>query len=569
MNRNGLIILSLIALILVGGYLRARTIAAHPLWFDEADTWRASIMDPRLSEFDPATGLVKPEPMAYSKFFLWENHFETAPLSFLLVRLSADAFGTDAEWAMRMPSLIAGILCIPAAFWLGSVVYSPLLGLIVAALVAFDPNAVDQSRQARMYSLMLLLLLVAAAWAIKLVRAPSPGAPSRQGGANTAQPPAPSRSPDSRAPIAPPYRDGAPAPFPYLQWSGLGIILGLLLCTSQFTTAVWFGIALGTGGLLALGKFTGQPHPQTFKIALGLTLAYLVGLLVANLGVIGIINRVLHGGPGDGANLTKAQIAREIATSAKDLINLTNLGLIVYAFAAVGIVLLIKRCKTSTAILVGLAVTNLLVLFPFRKMHHFMDGRYLMILKPALWVGLAMLAVGFRHHLLRGAGIVIILAYLGLQAYQSSVKLDAYPQQPDRYLFAQEIIKTRDALKPGETVSIFPGVAVQLGMYYKVPQDTRLLFGLYDRDGVPLPTGSIPRDLSDHVEAVWLVLGMYNYDDEKGAQKARRVNLIQALAQRYGTYADPAQIDKHIRQRHITRVRISREGVTVSSVSLE
>ena len=60
----------------------------------------------------------------------------------------------------RLPSVVAGALTIPAAAAVGSA-FSPVAGLVLAALVAVDPELVEQARTARMYPLLALLLLLA------------------------------------------------------------------------------------------------------------------------------------------------------------------------------------------------------------------------------------------------------------------------------------------------------------------------------------------------------------------------------------------------------------------------
>lgn len=82
-------------LVLVGGLLRAWPVAEWPISHLEALTWHRSQTGAGLAEF-PA----------------WDH----PPLSYLLVCLSTALLGTQAEWALRLPSLLAGILCIPAAF---------------------------------------------------------------------------------------------------------------------------------------------------------------------------------------------------------------------------------------------------------------------------------------------------------------------------------------------------------------------------------------------------------------------------------------------------------------------
>ena len=196
--------------------------------------------------------------------------------------------------------------------------------------------------------------------------------------------------------------------------AGLGLTFGLLLSTLQFTVAVWVGVAVGALGLLVAGRLAKQPHPDELKVLSGFTMAYVIGLALANVGVYLLFDRVFGSEvAGDGAHMTAAATTREIIVAAKDLIGMGYLGLLVYPVALVGIVHLWTRCKTSTAILVGIAAMSVLILYPFRKMHHFLDPRYLILAQPAIFVGLGMFAVGWCAKPIRIAAVAIVLGYAG------------------------------------------------------------------------------------------------------------------------------------------------------------
>ncbi|HEY8367767.1 MAG TPA: glycosyltransferase family 39 protein, partial [Thermodesulfobacteriota bacterium] len=69
----------------------------------------------------------------------------------------------ESEAAARVPSVVAGVLAIPAVFLLGRVLFGPTAGLVAAALLAFSPDAVAMSRFVRMYAWAQLLVVLAAA----------------------------------------------------------------------------------------------------------------------------------------------------------------------------------------------------------------------------------------------------------------------------------------------------------------------------------------------------------------------------------------------------------------------
>jgi hypothetical protein len=89
-----------------------------------------------------------------SNYSLPNNHF----LHTLLVHLSTGVFG-GAPWAIRLPALVAGILLIPATFWLARSVVGGPAALIAAAAVAASAPLTLYSTNARGYTLTELLAM--------------------------------------------------------------------------------------------------------------------------------------------------------------------------------------------------------------------------------------------------------------------------------------------------------------------------------------------------------------------------------------------------------------------------
>ena len=65
-------------------------------------------------------------------------------------------FGTS-EFAVRLPSLIAGVALVPSMCWVGRVLYDRRTGWVAAVLAAIAPFGVWYSQEARMYSLFMLV----------------------------------------------------------------------------------------------------------------------------------------------------------------------------------------------------------------------------------------------------------------------------------------------------------------------------------------------------------------------------------------------------------------------------
>ena len=135
---------ALVALTLVA--LGLRLLIARGLWLDEATTWYQAKL-PTLGAMldDIRTSDVHP------------------PLHHILTWLSVRVAG-DGEYALRIPSLAAGVLLVPALYGLGRELWDRRTGLIAAALATCAPILVWYSQEARMYAL-LLLFGVLAAWA--------------------------------------------------------------------------------------------------------------------------------------------------------------------------------------------------------------------------------------------------------------------------------------------------------------------------------------------------------------------------------------------------------------------
>src|SRR5262249_60139455 len=85
------------------------------------------------------------------------------PLSFVILWATTRAFGYG-EVAVRLPSIIAGTLLVPALFIAGRALFDRRAGLLAATLGAVAPLVVWYSQEARMY-LLVMLFATLAVWA--------------------------------------------------------------------------------------------------------------------------------------------------------------------------------------------------------------------------------------------------------------------------------------------------------------------------------------------------------------------------------------------------------------------
>ncbi len=135
-------LLLLALLTLLGGLMRRYHLGQQGLWFDEADL----VMRAR-------------QPLAeLLRNFI--NPGENGPLYTLGMACWIKMLGTS-EVAVRLPAAIAGTLAIPALYGLGRTLRGSRLGLIAAALLTISPYAHWYAQDAKMYSLLILLTIVA------------------------------------------------------------------------------------------------------------------------------------------------------------------------------------------------------------------------------------------------------------------------------------------------------------------------------------------------------------------------------------------------------------------------
>jgi 4-amino-4-deoxy-L-arabinose transferase-like glycosyltransferase len=132
--------LLLVAILLVGGFLRFGHLDAYGLWSDEFVTlqltqnasYRALIHD----------CFVIPQPIP--------------PLYFLITKLFVDTLGPS-EISLRLLSALAGTLTLGLLYWLGKEWFGEAAGFYAVLLLAFQPAQLVYAQNARAYAFCLLL----------------------------------------------------------------------------------------------------------------------------------------------------------------------------------------------------------------------------------------------------------------------------------------------------------------------------------------------------------------------------------------------------------------------------
>ena len=135
--------LSLSVCLIVGSALRIWNFWKPSLWLDEFSTSWAVTSHVRVG--DLAEKSVK--------------YLLIPPTYFPLVKLSTILFGTS-EFALRLPSVLAGMASIPLVYFLGKKTLSQEAGLMAAWCFAFHPWFINQSQDARAYALAICLALL-------------------------------------------------------------------------------------------------------------------------------------------------------------------------------------------------------------------------------------------------------------------------------------------------------------------------------------------------------------------------------------------------------------------------
>jgi len=102
------------------------------------------------------------------------------PLYYMLLNVWMAAAGRSEE-ATHALSVLFAVLAVPAAFWAGSVAFGRRAGWIAAALVALNPFLTQYAQETRMYSLVVLLGLLACGSFARAFVVREPGVPLHRG----------------------------------------------------------------------------------------------------------------------------------------------------------------------------------------------------------------------------------------------------------------------------------------------------------------------------------------------------------------------------------------------------
>jgi hypothetical protein len=99
-------------------------------------------------------------------------HNNNHPLHTLLVHFSTRLLGNH-PWAVRTPTLLAGVLLVPATFWTFEAVFDETSALLAAALVVGSAPLIEYSTNARGYNLQALLVVLMLGATARVLKEPT------------------------------------------------------------------------------------------------------------------------------------------------------------------------------------------------------------------------------------------------------------------------------------------------------------------------------------------------------------------------------------------------------------
>ena len=132
---------ALLALLLLAFVLRVYALDAQSLWYDEAVT--AQVTQQGLGELAQWTADDIQPPLYYALVAGWTRQAGTG------------------EWALRFPSVASGLVMVALAYALGRRLFGPAAGWVAALLGALHPLWVYYAQEARMYTLLTALGMLA------------------------------------------------------------------------------------------------------------------------------------------------------------------------------------------------------------------------------------------------------------------------------------------------------------------------------------------------------------------------------------------------------------------------
>jgi hypothetical protein len=493
-------VLAVLVIVAVG--LRVWDLSSRPLWVDEAFTLQGV-----------EHGVVR--------IATWRHHKEHPPLSYLAVWVSTHALGSTSPLALRLPAMLAGVGCVVAAY-VAARRFVPVVGaLLAAALIALDFQMIDQSMQARMYSLYVLLLLLTLAWMLHLLALPQRRA---------------------------------------WHWMLLGVGLFACLATSGLALVTSVAIPLGLLCWHWRAKAAASPAidassandtspamrapaiPPDF--ARGLTLAVVTAAALNLLGWLRLFLRITRGGPGSQRETPDlARILPEFSAALADALQPTPYALAVLVLGVAGLITLLRRRHPMGYVLGSIVLLNALMVLLMRTDYGALRGRYFIPLQVSLILATAVAVSAVRLRAAR-AGLIAALIALGAWSAVSSFGIPA----DGRYAFARQVIRVRPQVQPGEWVVYEPYWEDPLATFHGLPPTLPMLI-TERQEPVTLPAD---------VPGLWVTM----HTSHSGGLP-RHLQIAEAFCAHFGVSLDTAEFRRLHAAHVILTLHITPAGVSM------
>ena len=218
----------MLAVIAAAFALRVYRLDAQSLWYDEGFSAHVALGD-------------------FRGIFAYAGMDPHPPLYHLLLWLWTHLAG-GSEFALRFPSVIAGVTAVALMYRLGVQLGGSLLGVAAAILAVANPFLVYYSQEARMYSLFTALALLSTVCLLGVLPTPERALPAT---GRTTTPSAKSVRGERIEPVAPP-RASTSSARTAPSWGWYTLATAALLLTHYF--AVFLVLAHGLWAILAFGR---------------------------------------------------------------------------------------------------------------------------------------------------------------------------------------------------------------------------------------------------------------------------------------------------------------------------
>jgi hypothetical protein len=485
----------------MGSLVRIPVAVERPLWFDEVFT------------------VCNSQATSYTDLWQWKSEDPNQPpLGFLLMKASGAVLGAWDPWAVRLIPVIAGVLCIPLAFALGMAFGSPSLGLWASAFAALDPLLVEQSGQARAFSLLCLGAMLTLLFTVMTVK----------------------------------------TGFALRYCLGLGLTLGVSLWTNLLA---WVGCCAAAATLgFTLIQIYRSPiqRPNFARACRGAGLVLFLSGLIGFPAILDILTkRVGLSGGADRPSFTR--IASEIYHNLGALDPVPYVWGLVFIVAFAGIIWLWRRQGAVVIPLVALGIFSFVFAVLLRQRHPFFAPRYLTPLLPVVWFGLAAFPSLATPRKVAFAFQGLLSALLVFHAVHSVELVTAWKTMYE-FQVSEEVGDLRDGIAPGDRVVFARKNCLVFGRYYQLPIDEDLENQLLDGKVSDSKKG----ELRNSSNATWFIAARVKSD--KHAERCQKC--LQKLARAYGVKVRPEELRQNIREFHFTAARVNVKGIEYSTRDL-